>query len=135
MSYIYGKGRQKFGDGAINWTGDTIRAQLIDLAAYTPSQDVDEFLADIPAGARIGSPVALTGKTNVLGVLDATDVSITGLTAAPTVEAIVIYKDTGSAATSPLLMLIDTATGLPTVAGATQADIAWSNGSNRIAKL
>lgn len=134
-SAMYGKGRQKFGEAGINWGSDTIKAQLIDLGAYTPSIDVDEFLSDIASGAKIGSPVTLSSKTNVLGVFDAADISFTGLSGAPTLEAILIYKDTGTGSTSPLICLIDTATGLPVAAGATQVDVAWSNGSNKIFKL
>lgn len=134
-SAMYGKGREKFGNGAINWGADTIKAQLVDLGAYTPSLDVDEFLTDIPSGALIGTAQTLASKTNVLGVLDAADVSVTGLSGAPTLEAIAIFKDTGTPSTSPLIFLIDTATGLPVAAGATQVDIAWSNGSNKIAKI
>lgn len=134
-SQMYGKGREKFGNAEIDWVSDDIKAVLVDLGAYTPSIDVDEFLSDIPSGARIGTPVALATRTNVLGVLDADDVSVTGLSGAPTLEAIAIFKDTGVAGTSALIALIDTATGLPVAAGATQVNIAWSNGSNRILKI
>ena len=47
-----------------------------------------------------------------LGVFDAADVAFTTVTGDPS-EVLVIYKDTGSAATSPLIAYIDTATGLP----------------------
>jgi hypothetical protein len=94
---LYGKGRQKFGEAAIHWVNDTIKAQLVDLGAYTLSIDVDEFISDIPSGAKIGSPVTLSsGKSFTLGVADAADASFTGLTSAPTIEALVIYKDTGT---------------------------------------
>lgn len=97
--------------------------------------DADQYLANIPSGARIGSPVALTSKTNVLGVLDAADISFTGLTSAPSIEALVIAKDTGSTATSPLLVWIDSGGGLPVSAGATQVDVTWSNDANKIVTL
>jgi hypothetical protein len=35
--------------------------------------DVDEFLDDIPSGARVATSDALASKTNTLGVLDAGD--------------------------------------------------------------
>ena len=69
------------------------------------------------------------------GVADAADCSVTGITAAPTLEGILIYQDTGDASTSRLIALIDQATGLPVAGGATQADIAWSNGATKIFKL
>lgn len=132
---FYGKGREAFGNGSVSWTGDTIKAQLVDTALYTVDIDAHDNLDDIPGGARIGAPVTLTGKANVLGVFDAADLSFTGLTSAPTVEAIVIYKDSGAEFSSTLIAYIDTATGLPVPAGATQVNVTWDNGANKIGKL
>jgi hypothetical protein len=50
-------------------------------------------------------------------------------------EALVIYKDTGMASTSPLIAYIDTATGLPYTPSGGNIDVAWDNGSNKIFKL
>ena len=111
----------------------TTRAYLIDTALYTYSAGHD-FLNDIAAGARVAS-VALTSITTTDGVLDAADVSFTSLVAAPTLEAVVIAVDTGNEATSRVLCYIDTATGLPVAIGATQVDVAWSNGASRIFAL
>lgn len=132
---IYGKARQAFANGQINWTGDTIKCVLIDAAAYTVAIDTNEFLSDIPAGARIGTPQTLTGKTNVLGVLDGADLSFTGLSAAPSLEALAIFQDTTVEGTSRLIAFIDTATGLPVAAGAAQVDVTWDSGANKIMKL
>lgn len=119
----------------MNLLAGTIKVQLVDLALYTPDLANDEFLSAIPVGARIGAPVTLTGKSLVGRVFDGTDSSITGLSAPPTGEALVILEAKTGDSDSPLLIYIDSATGLPTAAGITQADIAWSNGSNKIGKL
>lgn len=132
---VYGRGRQAFGNAEIDWTDDTIHAILVDTALYTVAIDTHEFLSDVPSGARVGSAVALSSKTNTLGVMDAADLSFTGLSSAPTIEALVIYKSTGTESTSRLIAYIDTATGLPVSAGAPQVDVAWDNGANRIFKL
>jgi hypothetical protein len=79
--------------------------------------------------------VTLASKTVAAGVFDAADISFTGLSSAPTIEALVIYKDTGADATSNLIAYIDTATGLPVAAAATQVDVTWDNGANKIFKL
>lgn len=121
---FYGKARQAFAAAGIDWANDTIKAMLVDTADYTVSINVDEFLADIPSGAR-EETVALANKTNVLGVLDADDAVFSG-TSGDNCEAIVIYKDTGDAATSRLLMYIDTASGLPVTLGAT-VTVQWGN--------
>lgn len=132
---MYGKGREAFGAAGINWPSDDIRAILVDTAAYTVNIDGHQYLSDIPVGARVGTAVALSGKTNTLGVMDCNDFSFTGLSAAPTIEALVVYKHTGVEATSTLLLYIDTATGLPVAAGATQCDITVDNGANKLFKL
>lgn len=130
---LYGKGRQKFLEGSIAWGTDTIKAMLVDTADYTVSIDVDEFLSDVPSAAREETSGALASKTTTLGVADAADVTFTGTTG-DTCEAIVIYKDTGSAATSPLIAYIDTATGLPVSLGG-DVTIRWDNGASKIFKL
>lgn len=135
MNAMYDTGRAAFGNAGINWLTDTIKAQLIDTAAYTVNLATDDFLNDIAAGARIGAAQTLAGKTNVAGVLDANDISVTGLAAAPSIEALVIFKDTGVEGTSQLIAYIDTATGLPVPAGASQVNVAWDNGANKIMKI
>lgn len=132
---LYDKGREAFGNAGINWGSDTIKCILIDTAAYTANLATDQFLSTIAGGAIIGTAQTLASKTNTAGVMDAADISFTGLVAAPTIEALVIYKDTGSSATSNLIAYIDTATGLPVAALATQADVTWDNGANKIFKL
>lgn len=132
---LYGKGRQAFLDGDIDWAADTIQAILVDTGAYSVAIDTHEFLSDIPGGARIGSPQTLTSKTSTLGVADAANISFTSLVGAPSIEALVIFKSTGTEGTSRLIVYIDTATGLPVASGATQVDVAWSDGANRIFKL
>lgn len=132
---MYGKGREAFGNAGINWGSDTIKAILVDTGSYTVSIDVHDNLDDIPGGARVGTAVTLTSKTNTLGVLDCADLSFTGLSSAPTIEALVIYKDTGTESTSTLIAYFDTATGLPVAAGATQVDVAIDNGANKVLKI
>ena len=68
------------------------------------------------------------------GVADAADTTFTSVSG-DTVEAIVLYKDTGDAATSPLIAYIDTATGLPLTPNGGDVTITWDNGANKIFKL
>ncbi len=61
----------------------------------------DDFSA-----AVVGTPQTLTSPTVTAGVADAADVTYTAVTGA-TVEAIAIYKDTGTESTSRMAVLID----------------------------
>jgi len=132
---LYDKAREAFGNAQISWTADTIKALLVDTSAYTVNLATHQYLSDIAGGARVGTAQTLGTKTNTAGVFDAADISVTGLSSAPTVEAIVIYQDTGTESTSRLISYIDTATGLPTPAGASSITVAWDNGANKICKI
>lgn len=131
---LYDKGRSKFLDGTISWSSDNIKIVLVDAADYTVSLSTHEFLSDIPSGARVATSDNLTTKTSTSGIADADNVTFTAVTGDPS-EAIVIYKDTTNAATSPLIAYIDTATGLPVTPNGGDITITWDNGTNKIFKL
>lgn len=131
---IYDKGREAFLNGGINWGADTIKAVLVDAADYTRDLAAHQFLSDIPAGARVATSAALTGKTSTAGVADAADVTFTTVTG-DQAEYIVLFKDTTNPATSPLIACIDTATGLPVTPGGGDITVTWDNGANKIFKL
>ena len=104
--------RQRFLEAQINWMTDTIKVFLVSTSAYTPQTAVHQYLSDIPPSGRIAGPVTLTAKATTGGAADAADCTFTSVSGA-TINAIVICKDTGTEATSPLIAYIDTATGLP----------------------
>jgi hypothetical protein len=131
---LYDTGRAAFLNGDIDWTNDDIKCVLVDTGAYTPNMATDDFLADIASGARIATSANLSGKTSTAGVADANDVTFTAVSGV-SVEALVIYKDTGSAATSQLIAYIDTATGLPVTPNGGDITVVWDNGANRIFRL
>jgi len=131
---LYDLGRQAFLDGSISWSSDNIKVILVDTALYTVNLTTDQFLSIIAGGAIVATSSNLSGKTSTFGVADASDVTFTAVSGA-TVEACVIYKDTGVAATSPLIAYIDTATGLPVTPGGGDIIIQWSNGASKIFKL
>jgi hypothetical protein len=129
---LYDTGRNAFLTGDIDWVNDDIRAILVDTADYTVNAATDEFLDDVPAGAR-EEISALTGKTAVDGVADADDVAFSA-TSGDDCEAIVLYKHTGSDATSQLIAYIDQAAGLPVTLGG-DVTVRWDDGANKIFKL
>ena len=126
--------RQRFLEAQLNWMTDTIKCILVDTGAYTPQTAVHQYLADIPISARIAGPVTLTSKTTTGGAADAADVTFTSVTG-PSIEAIVIFADTGTESTSPLIAWIDTATGLPITPNGGDIIVTWDNGANKIFKV
>lgn len=131
---LYDKGRQRFLEGQFNWLTDTIKVLMIDQAAYVVNLTTHEFLSDVSLSARITTPVTLTGKSTTGGAADASDVTFSAVSG-PSIEALVIYKDTGVEATSPLIAYIDTATGLPITPNGGDIIVTWDNGTNKIFKL
>lgn len=133
---LYDKGRQRFLEGQFNWLTDTIKCLLVDTGSYTPNFTTHEFLSDIGSTARIGtlSGVTLTSKTTTGGAADAADITFSSVTGA-SIEALVLYADTGTEGTSPLIAFIDTATGLPITPNGGDIIVTWDNGANRIFKL
>ena len=131
---LYDFARQRFLEAQINWMTDTIKVILVDTGAYTPQTGIHQYLSDIPTSARIAGPVTLTSKATTGGAADAADctfVSVTG----NSIEAIIIYADTGVEATSPLIAYIDTATGLPITPNGGDIIVTWDNGTNKIFKV
>ena len=131
---LFDKARQRFLEGQFNWNTDTIKAVLVDTGTYTENLSAHEFLSDISSGARISISGAFTGKATTGGAADANDVTFTSVTGA-SIEAIVLYKDTGTDSTSPLIAFIDTATGLPITPNGGDIIVTWDNGPNKIFKL
>lgn len=131
---FYDKGIERFLKGSIAFNSDTIKVALLDAGFYTPSMSVDEFYSDISGSAVVGTPVALASKTTAAGVADAADSTLTAVTGA-TVEYVLIYKDTGTPSTSPLIALYDTGNGLPFTPNGGDITIVWDNGSSKIFKI
>ncbi len=131
---LYDKGRQRFLEAAINWNSDTIKVYLIDTSSYTANLSSHEYLSDVGAGSRIAGPVTLTSKTTTGGAADAADITFNSVSGA-SIEVILIYKDTGTEGTSPLIAYIDTATGLPITPNGGDIIVTWDNGANKIFKL
>ena len=131
---LYDYCRQRFLEAQINWMTDTIKVILVSTSAYTPQTAVHQYLADIPVSARIAGPVTLTAKATTGGAADASDCTFTSVSGA-TINAIVIYKDTGTEATSPLIAYIDTATGLPITPNGGDIIVTWDNGVNKIFRV
>lgn len=131
---LYDLGRESFLLAQINLSTDNIKAVLVDTAAYTVNLATDQFLSSIAVGARIATSPNLASKTTAAGVFDAADATVTAVTGA-TIEAIVIYQDTGVAATSRLIAYIDAGTGLPFTPSGGDVILQWANTANRIFKL
>lgn len=130
---FYNTAKKKFMDGGINLPADTIKWVLL-TSVYTPNIDTHEFYAALTnelatANGYTNGGIALAGKATTveaatdLGKFDATDGSLT-LSGGITFRYIVLFKDTGSGATSPLIALHDFGANVSPAAGT--LDFVWN---------
>lgn len=131
---LYGKGRNSFATAGINWTGDTIKVNLVNTSSYTVAINTDQFLSDIPGGAIIAAGVTITSASATLGTVNGATVTFSSVSGSQ-VGAMVIYKDTGTGSTSNLIAYIDTATGLPLTPNGGNVTVTWDTGTNKIFTL
>jgi len=138
---LYGLGRQAFLEADIDWTVGVIRAVLVDTtgdgpgAGYTVSIDVHNAYDDLGTNVVDTESAAFTTKTATLGTADADDITFTTVASPVTIEAIVIFLDTGTATTDLLIAYIDTATGLPVTANNGDITVTWDSGADKIFTL
>ena len=131
VNQLFDFGREGFLDGQISWTQNTIRAVLVDTSAYTFSKATDRWLSDIPVEARIATSGPFSNKTIVAGVAGADSLTFGSVTG-PTCEAVVIYRDTGTATTSRLIAYIPQANGLPVTPNGFNVTIAWDSDASKL---
>lgn len=103
--------------------GGTVKVAMVDAGTYTYSA-AHEFLSSL--SGVVGTAATLATKTYVSGTFDADDVVYTAVTGA-SVEALVIYIDTGVAGTSRLVSYIDTGyTLLPVTPNGGNITVTWA---------
>jgi hypothetical protein len=111
----------------------TIKAMFLDNADDTAVLASDNFLDDILSAARVpalGSCPTLANTTTGTvgaGIFDADNTTFTALSGDPS-EQLIIFEDSGSEATSDLLAMWDTATGLPLTPNGGDVVVTWAAG-------
>ncbi len=133
MNAYVDSGMTAFASGSINWGSDTIRAALMD-ATFTPTYDSAtppninnaDFFSDI-SSAVVGSPVALSGKTQTAGLLVAANPTFSAVTG-NTVVRVAVYKWTGVAGTSQLILMYDAAGTISVVPNGGNILLFWDTG-------
>jgi hypothetical protein len=122
---IYPKFKEAILTGAANsnMSSGTVKVALVDTGTYTYSAS-HEFLSSL--SGRVGTDQTIGSKTFANGVFDGADVSFPSVSGA-SVEALVIYIDTGTAGTSRLIAFIDTGvTGLPVTPNGGDINVTWN---------
>lgn len=113
---------------------DTIKVALVDLTSDYTYNSSHQYKSSVTSYSGT-TDQTLGTKTVTSGVFDADDSAFTSVSqsAAKTVGALVIYKDTGNSATSPLIAYIDGFTAVTPNGG--NINITWSSGASKIFAL
>lgn len=113
---LYNSFKKKIMDGSIDLDTDNINVALL-TSAYTANIDTHTFYSDVTTqevaqangyttkGVTLGSPVVTIDTTNDLAYFDAADV--TWATSTITARYAVIFKNSGTNTTSPLVGYVD----------------------------
>lgn len=128
---LFPLGAQKFLSGAIDLTTATIKACIVPSTySYDPT---DEFLSDL--GTRLGTDQTCGSKTVTGGVFDCADITWSAVAAGSTAKAVVYYKDTGVAGTSPVFYYQDTITGWPLATNGGDIQVQQDAGAYKVFSL
>jgi hypothetical protein len=108
-----------------NLSSGNVKVLLLDTADDTYNS-ADEFLSDIVGAGIVANSGNLASKTFTNGLFDAADAVFTSASG-DQAEALIIYIDTGNAATSRLVAYFDTGvTGLPVLPNTGNINIQWN---------
>ena len=107
--------KKKILDAEVNFVTDTIKGMLLN-DSHTTNIDTQEFIDDVSTNEISGTGYSAGGftlsnksvtvdNTDNESVFDADDVTLSSATI--TFRYLVIYKDTGTPSTSPIISIID----------------------------
>jgi hypothetical protein len=123
-SVLYPKFKEALLQGTYNLSSAVVRAVLIDTGTYT--YDAAHNFYDDLAGVVGTESGAFASKTFTNGTFSAANITFSAVTGA-TVEAIVLFVDTGTAGTDALIAYIDSASsGLPVTPNGGDIAVTWS---------
>lgn len=126
----YNAGRVAFAKAQLNWETATIKALLIDTAYYTFDAN-HANLAAVNVSARVATQTLTNKVVLSTGACDADDTVFANVSG-PTIEAVILYVDTGVESTSTLIAYLDTVTGLPFQPVGLSVTLTWDSGVNAI---
>lgn len=133
-AFLYGVPikNQYDGTAVVDFDTDTIKVALA-TSSYTPNVDTHDFFNDVTneitgtgytaGGATLGSKTVVYDTASDQIRLDAADTTWT--TSTLTARYAIVYKDTGTASTSPLLGYVNFGADVSTTAGTFQ--ITWDS--------
>lgn len=140
-SFIYDLALQGFLSGSFDMASATVKVALVQITGsgtpYTVNQATDQFLNIVPSGAIAATSPQLTSPTVVDGIFGAANTVFSSVTFAHACGALVMYIDSGTPSTSPLIAYMDSTdySGLPITPNGGNIDVSWPTGADLIFSL
>lgn len=135
-SAVYPLAKQSFisQSPSIDMDTDTIKVALVNTSTDYTYSSAHQYLSSVTTYSGT-TDQTLSSITVTNGVFDAADATFTSvaISGTKTVQALVIYKSTGTASTSPLVAYIDGFTAVTPNGG--NITVTWDNGASRIFAL
>ncbi len=128
-SNVYTYAKELILSTSINLLTDTIRVSIGRVSAYTFSAS-HQFKSEV--ATTQDATTALTSKTVTSGVFTATNSFFTTVPAGTNLNFICIWKDTGSANTSPVIAYLD---GFTTTPNNNDITCVWPTTGSKIFKI
>jgi hypothetical protein len=133
---MYGLARNSFLTGAsgFDWTSAANQLAFV-TSSYTPNYATDQYLGvAISSGYIIAQSGTFSSPTATLGTADAANETVSSVTGAQ-FAYVTLYSFITNNNSSPLIMNIDTATGLPCTPNGGNIVMQWDSGTNKIFTL
>jgi hypothetical protein len=135
-NFVYKKAKEAFLNGNLNLLSNQLKVLLLNNSEYTPNQDTDEFVSNIPSTAVVKRSEAISSVTTTNGVLDGGDLTIIEYDGSA-FDAIAMYQSGTSDSNSRLIFYISDSEGLPFsgLNSVSSITIFWSDSSTKILSI
>lgn len=132
-NFVYRKAKEALLNGDIDVLTNQLKILLLKKPEYTPNENTDQYVSDIPANAIVLRSEPIVGVTSSNGTLNADDITITNYNGS-LFGAIAAYQYAPLDTNARLIFYIDSSDGLPytglnTVSSVT---IIWNEDSTKI---
>jgi hypothetical protein len=131
---MYGLARNSFATGGIDWVSASIQLAFV-TSGYSIAPTTDQYLGiAVSSGYIIAQSGNFSSLSSTLGTVNAANETVSSVTGAQ-FNQVLIYSFITNNNSSPLILDIDTATGLPCTPNGGNIIVQWDTGTNKIFTL
>ncbi len=131
---LFAKARESFGTQVLNWLTQDFRIAALK-TGYSVDEDSADYLSDLDDTQIVATSDLVTGKSMARGWFYALPTRFAALTSPNSVGSLAVYRDTGVAATSDLVLYIRSARSMPFTFTGGAVYVLWQIGDRGIFRL